>query len=251
MAHLENSFAQSALRATSHMYSGAATKACAGPTVASGTMGGPEPLPSDAEAHWDSAYTDRGVRGVSWFQPAATVSTELVHRLGIPKQAAVIDVGGGTSYFVDALAAEGFGDLTVLDVSEVALGTVRQRFGEHQTLALVHADVLSWAPGRKFDLWHDRAVFHFLVDSSARDSYLAQLRLALRHGGTVIMGTFAPDGPEYCSGLPAARYSGDELVKALGPGLEVVEELREEHLTPAGVTQPFTWLAARFGEPPR
>ena len=94
-------------------------------------------------------------------------------------------------------------------------------------------------------------MFHFLVDSSARDSYLAQLRLALRHGGTVIMGTFAPDGPEYCSGLPAARYSGDELVKALGPGLEVVEELREEHLTPAGVTQPFTWLAARFGEPPR
>jgi SAM-dependent methyltransferase len=186
---------------------------------------------------------------VSWFQPVATVSTELVHRLGIPKHAAVIDVGGGASYFVDALAAKGFSDLTVLDVSLVALGAVRQRLGERPTVALVHADVLSWAPGRKFDLWHDRAVFHFLVDSSARERYLAKLHLALHGGGTVIVGTFAPDGPEYCSGLPVARYSGDELAEALGPDLEVVEEMREEHVTPAGVTQPFTWLAARLGEP--
>jgi hypothetical protein len=213
-------------------------------------MAEPQLVTIGAEAHWDSAYKSGGITGVSWFQPVPTVSSELVHRLAIPKHAAVIDIGGGASFFVDALAAEGFSDLSVLDVSGVALDAVRLRLGSAQTVTVVHADVLAWTPNRKFDLWHDRAVFHFLVDSSTRSSYLATLHLALRSGAAVIIGTFASDGPEYCSGLPVARYSPEELARALGPDLEVLEVLREEHVTPVGVTQPFTWLAARLGEPP-
>jgi SAM-dependent methyltransferase len=180
-------------------------------------VGEPEPRrPSGAEDHWDSAYKSRAFAGVSWFQPAAITSAELVRRLAIPKDAAVIDVGGGASTLMDTLVADGFVDLTVLDISGVALDAVCERLGPSQAVTLVHADVLAWAPDRQFDLWHYRAVFHFLVDSASRSTYVAKLHRALRRGGAVIVGTFAPNGPEYCSGLPVARYSPDELAEALG-----------------------------------
>ena len=201
--------------------------------------------PAGDEAHWDAAYGDRGVAEVSWFQPAATVSLALIGRLGIPRRAAVVDVGGGASVLVDGLVAQGFTDVSVLDVSGSALEAVHTRIGPHPGVVLIHADVLTWEPPRRFALWHDRAVFHFLVDARARAAYLATLDDALEPGGSVIVATFAPAGPEYCSGLPVARYGPDELAEALGAGFAVVEVLEEDHVTPAGVTQPFTWLAAR------
>ncbi len=111
----------------------------------------------------------------------------------------------------------------------------------------VQADVLDWEPDRRFALWHDRAVFHFLVDEAERSRYLVTLRRALEPGGGLIVGTFAADGPEICSGLPVRRYAAGDLVAALGDGFEPLEERREDHVTPRGVVQPFTWVAGRLG----
>jgi len=195
--------------------------------------------------HWDAAYETRGVTGVSWFQPTATTSVQLIERLGIAHDAAVIDIGGGASVLADSLLDRGFTDVSVLDVSRAALAEVRQRLGAITTVSLLQEDLLDWSPERRYDLWHDRAVFHFLVDPGDREIYLRTLRSALRPEGFVIMATFASDGPEYCSGLPVSRYSSADLSKALGPEFQVVEAFRAQHVTPAGVEQPFTWVAAR------
>jgi hypothetical protein len=197
--------------------------------------------------HWDAAYRDRGATGVSWFQPVASVSEELIRRLAVPPDAAIIDVGGGASILVDDLLSQGFRDLTVLDVSTVALDTVSDRLPVDAPVTLLHADLLSWKPDRRYDVWHDRAVLHFLVDDADRATYRETLERALRRGGYALIGTFASDGPEYCSGLPVRRCSVDDLVGLLGPECEVLAERREEHVTPGGVIQPFTWVAARLG----
>lgn len=165
---------------------------------------------------------------------------------GTDTDAAVIDVGGGASVLVDELLGAGFGDVTVLDVSESALGTARRRLG-----AAAHAvrwlatDLLAWSPSRRYSLWHDRAVFHFLVAEDQRVRYLEVLSEALAPGGHVVIATFAADGPLTCSGLPVRRYSPVELATELGAGFETVTTRREDHLTPAGAIQPFTWVLAR------
>lgn len=209
------------------------------------TMPEPATTRSVSEAHWDATYGDRGIEGVSWFQAAPTVSVELIHALDVPADAVVVDVGGGASTLADALLAEGFSDLCVVDVSAVALGALRRRLGPDTRVALIHSDLLTWEPERSFDLWHDRAVFHFAVGGDARRSYLDRLRQALRVGGHVIIGAFAADGPHHCSGLPVARYTPEALSAALGTDFDVVAHTREEHITPTGAIQPFTWLAAR------
>lgn len=183
---------------------------------------------------------------MSWFQGEPTVSLELVAHLGVERSAAVIDVGGGASPLVDHLVAAGFGDVTVLDVSVVALEEARRRVGPHAPVRWVGEDLLAWHPSRRYGLWHDRAVFHFLVDDADRARYVATLTEALEDGAGVVMATFAPDGPEYCSGLPVCRYSPEALAAALGPGFTLVASRRELHTTPAGVAQPFTWIAGRM-----
>ena len=204
--------------------------------------------PSDAQRaeHWDSAYETRGATGVSWYQPTATTSIELIERLGTPKGAAVIDIGGGASVLADALLDRGFVDVSVLDVSKAALAEVRKRLDARMSLSLLQEDLFAWMPDRQYTLWHDRAVFHFLVESKDQMRYVRTLRSALRPGGAVIIATFSLDGPESCSGLPVTRYSSAGLAEILGPGFEVIEQRREDHVTPSGVTQPFTWLAARW-----
>ena len=146
--------------------------------------------------HWDAAYSTRGVDGVSWYQAVPEVSLELVDALDISRDAAVIDVGGGASFLVDELLARGFSDLTVLDLSVSALDATRQRLPADAPVRCVHADLLTWEPDRRYDLWHDRAVFHFLVAQSDRDRYVATLTRAVVPGGNVIVGTFAEDGPD-------------------------------------------------------
>ena len=195
--------------------------------------------------HWDAAYETRGATGVSWFQPTAATSMELIQRLEIPKTAAIIDIGGGASVLADALLGQGFTDVSVLDVSKAGLAEVRQRLDAHASLSLLQKDLLAWSPERHYDVWHDRAVFHFLVNPKDREIYLRTLRSALHPEGFVIMATFASDGPEYCSGLPVFRYSSADLAKMLGPQFQVIEAFRDHHVTPAGVEQPFTWLAAK------
>jgi len=165
--------------------------------------------------------------------------------LGVATSTAVIDVGGGASVLVDALVGLGFNDITVLDVSATALDAAQQRLGDSVAVNWLQDDVLSWRPERRYGLWHDRAVLHFLIEEEDRKTYLNALRRAIEPGGAVVLGTFASDGPEYCSGLPVVRYSTGALSKALGTDFEVVATRKEVHTTPANATQSFTWVAAR------
>jgi hypothetical protein len=160
--------------------------------------------------------------------------------------AAIIDLGAGTSRLVDRLLDAGFVDVTVLDISAHALDEVGRRLGPRAMRAkFICQDVLSWQTERQYDVWHDRAVFHFLTDEAQRSRYVAVAAEAVRAGGAVIVATFAEDGPATCSGLPVARYSADELAGAFARGFEPVHAEREPHETPAGDVQPLTWMILR------
>ena len=196
--------------------------------------------------HWDNAYDARGVEGVSWHQPLPRASLRLIDELGVPPSAAVIDVGGGASFLVDRLVESGFSDLTVLDVSTRALDEIRGRLAPDAPVTLLQEDLLDWTPTRRYDLWHDRAVFHFLVDEGDRAGYLNVLRAACARDAALIIGTFAPEAPDMCSGLPVVRYAADDLVALLGVTFELAVATREEHATPRGAIQPFTWIAGRM-----
>jgi hypothetical protein len=195
--------------------------------------------------HWDRVYTDKATTDLSWYQPEPAVSLDVIESLGIaPDSGGIVDIGGGSSLLVDRLLARGHRDLTVLDLSEVALRTARGRVGSDSPVTWLARDVLRWVPDRTFALWHDRAVLHFLAGHEV-DEYRTVLSRALPVGGAFVAATFAPEGPERCSGLPVTRYSAEDLGKMLGPGFDVVYQRREVHLTPGGAEQPFTWVAAR------
>ena len=171
------------------------------------------------------------------------MSLEMIDLAGIGPDEAVLDVGGGASPLADALLARGFDDVAVLDLSEVALLAAGAGLGpDGARVDWIRADVLDWTPGRTYGLWHDRAVFHFLVDVQSRERYVATARSALRVGGHLVIGTFAEDGPTTCSGLPVARYDVQGLATALGPEFAIVGSRRDEHRTPDGRVQAFTWV---------
>ena len=200
-----------------------------------------------AGPYWDGVYQRRGATGVSWFQGEARTSVDLVRALGITLSTPVIDAGAGASPLTGHLAAAGFTDLTAVDISAEALAAARQRLAGYppaSRIRWIHADLLTWAPARRYGLWHDRAVFHFLTKPADRTAYLATLRAALQPGGGVIIATFGPDGPGHCSGLPVARYSARGLAETLGPSFSVTSERSEQHITPDGTVQPFTWITA-------
>lgn len=202
-------------------------------------MGG---VTSEREAHWGEVYRRRAVDQVSWYQREPAVSLDLIAASGARPDEPVLDLGGGASVLVDRLIAVGHRDVTVLDLSGQALAAARDRLGPQASgVSWLEADLLAWRPERRYRVWHDRAVFHFLTEVADRDRYRAVLSQGLAPGGHVVIGTFAADGPEYCSGLPTVRYTADGLAAEF-PGLRVVRALREEHLTPAGAVQPFTWL---------
>jgi SAM-dependent methyltransferase len=197
-------------------------------------------LPIDQrQAHWDSVYATRDPDEVSWYQARPGLSLEFIGRTGKGRDAHIIDVGGGASRLVDALLDDGFQRVTVLDISPEALARARDRLGDRGRLVTwIAADVSRWTP-TPFDIWHDRAVFHFLVDLEDRVAYRRSMAAALPLGGQAIIGTFASDGPERCSGLPVARYEPETLGAELGPGFRLVESTHEDHRTPAGKVQRF------------
>jgi hypothetical protein len=170
----------------------------------------------------------------------------LIDALGIPTVASLLDVGGGASLLADRLLERGFRDVTVLDLSSVALERAGHRPGAR--FARLHEDLLTWVPTRRYDVWHDRALLHFLVDEAERDTYLNTLRSAVPGGGAVIIGAFAPTGPKSCSGLPVVRYEARDLARLIGKGFELDHVRHELHVTPRGVTQPFTWIAGRLAD---
>jgi trans-aconitate methyltransferase len=201
---------------------------------------------NETAAHWDKAYTVKAEDQVSWFQPLPQRSLEMINKSSPDGLASVIDVGGGASRLVDALLAGGFADLTVLDVSAAALERSRVRLGAVAgKVAWIVADMTSWQPQRRWGIWHDRAVFHFLTEAAQQAAYVKALAQATDPGATIVMSTFAPDGPERCSGLPVQRYSAASLAERLGEKFLLLEEARETHHTPFGTTQQFSYAVFR------
>jgi 2-polyprenyl-3-methyl-5-hydroxy-6-metoxy-1,4-benzoquinol methylase len=203
---------------------------------------------SNRGAHWENVYRTKGEREVSWFQETPSISLELIRAAGATRHSAIVDIGGGASRLVDALVDEGYEAVTVLDLSESALAAAKRRLG--QTAARVTwlvADVVGWKPPQRYDVWHDRAAFHFLTDAADRSAYVACLREALRPGGHAIIATFALDGPERCSGLPVIRYDAASLGEVLGDDFSLVETRRHDHHTPMGSTQRFQFSVFRRG----
>jgi SAM-dependent methyltransferase len=202
------------------------------------------PDPAD---HWQRMYETRRATDVSWYQPMPTRSLELIQATGVPRNAPILDVGGGTSRLPDSLLAAGYTDLSVLDVAPAALAQARARLGPlAERVTWVVADVTNFEPERRYALWHDRAVLHFLLRAEEQARYLAALRRGLTQQGHVVLATFGPGGPERCSGLPVQRYSLDALEVLLGPGFQLRRSEIEQHRTPAGGTQEFlyTWWQA-------
>jgi rhodanese-related sulfurtransferase len=191
--------------------------------------------------HWDEIYIRGDPSEVTWLQPEPTVSLMLIDSLDLEPDAAIVDVGGGGSCLARRLRRKGFKDITVVDVSSVALAHAGGDDVDGE-VHLLKQDLLRWAPERRYDVWHDRALFHFFVWTEDRRRYLDVLKSALNHGGIVIVATFAEDAPSQCSGLPTVRYSSAELVSLFGDQFALVAERREVHRTPAGTLQPFTWV---------
>ena len=202
----------------------------------------------DVKAHWEAVYRTKRPDAVSWFQPDPALSIAMIRRATRDTRARIIDVGGGASLLVDALLRDGYADVTVLDVSAGALAHARERLADSAgRVHWVDGDILTTRlPEAGFDVWHDRAVFHFLTAAADRATYLAQLRGALRDGGHAVIATFAEDGPAKCSGLEVARYSPDTLHGELGTEFELIDTAREQHLTPAGASQSFLYCLFRF-----
>jgi hypothetical protein len=194
-------------------------------------------------SHWDRVHRTRLPTEVSWYQQSAGTSLELIARAGIGQGVPVLDVGAGGSTLVDGLLDRGFTDVSLLDIAAPAFDATRARLGSRaSSVQFFVADVTSWLPPRTYGLWHDRAVFHFLTEESHRAAYRDALRRGLADGGHAIIGTFAEDGPERCSGLPVRRYSAEALVSEFDGDLRPVEDLRSVHLTPSGGRQPFVFV---------
>jgi trans-aconitate methyltransferase len=198
------------------------------------------------QAHWRKVYKEKGEKQVSWFQEIPAISLELIHGVGAKPNSAIVDIGGGASRLVDDLVREGYRDLTVLDLSDDAIAIARSRLGERATLVKwIVTDVTEWEPSRQFDLWHDRAAFHFLTEATDRAAYLDRLMRAIRPSGHAIIATFAIDGPERCSGLPVRRYDATLLSAALGRAFALIGTRRQDHTTPTGGVQRFLFSVFR------
>ena len=200
---------------------------------------------AEAAAHWDGAYA-QGDGTRSWFEEHPDMSLRMLDSAGVSAADALIDVGGGASPLTGALLDRGFRDLTVLDISAAGMQHARDRLGSRaDQVHWLTADVLSWHPQRHYQAWHDRAAFHFLTIDEHRQQYLHTLDTATIPGTIAVFGCFAPDGPQHCSGLPVARYSPAQLARQIGTKWLLISQDREEHITPAGAIQPFTWIALR------
>jgi 2-polyprenyl-3-methyl-5-hydroxy-6-metoxy-1,4-benzoquinol methylase len=199
----------------------------------------------NAKAHWERIYHTLAPTELTWYQEHPRLSLELIQSIGVSKSAQIIDVGGGTSTLVDELLREGYQHITVLDVAGTALELARQRLGSRAaTVTWIEADITTVElPPSYYDVWHDRAVFHFLTQPEERRWYVETIRHALKSEGYVIVATFAPEGPIRCSGLNVVRYSPASLADEFGAEFQLVKSRREVHRTPLGAEQVFQYCA--------
>jgi ubiquinone/menaquinone biosynthesis C-methylase UbiE len=201
----------------------------------------------NTKTHWEHIYETKAPTQVSWYQEHAKFSLQYIQNTGIRKTDHIIDVGGGASNLVDDLIAYGFQKISVLDVSGAALQLARQRLGAHAVdVNWIEADITQAdLPYQAYDVWHDRAVFHFLTQSADRQHYIDIVQHAVRKGGHVIVATFAPDGPERCSGLEVVRYSPESLYGEFGDDFELIDSTHQTHQTPFGTEQKFIYCYCR------
>jgi 2-polyprenyl-3-methyl-5-hydroxy-6-metoxy-1,4-benzoquinol methylase len=204
----------------------------------------------DPKMHWEKVYNTKAPSEVSWYQPHLEISLALISRAAGANSASIIDVGGGESTLVDDLLARGYQNITILDISQTAIDVTKVRLKEI-------ADRVQWIvgdvtrlelPGGTYDVWHDRAVFHFLTGTEERRAYVRQVAHAVRPGGHVIVSTFGPEGPTRCSGLEVARYDADSLHEQFGARFRLVDSTKELHQTPFGTTQQFLYCYCRIEE---
>lgn len=195
------------------------------------------------QTHWENVYQSKRFDAVSWYAPHLEQSLALIRQLADSKQAAVLDVGGGESTLVDDLLADGYPNVSVLDISRAAIGFTQKRLGDAgQGVNWYVGDVTRLTlPQRAFDIWHDRAVFHFLTDEADRQAYVQQVKRSVKVGGHVVIATFGPDGPLQCSGLDVMRYGAHQLHGQFGDGFELLGADSESHRTPFGTAQQFLY----------
>lgn len=197
--------------------------------------------------HWEKVYTDKAESEVSWFEAQPSLSLELIAAAPAGTAASVIDIGGGASRLAGELLASGYRDISVLDISEAALKTAANALGARGAeVEWIVSDITNWRPTRTYDVWHDRAAFHFLTGTTERAAYVDRLRLALKPGGLAIFATFAPDGPEKCSGLQVVRHDAESMGRELGPDFSLLRAERHTHETPWGAMQNFQISVFRY-----
>jgi len=201
----------------------------------------------DPKTHWERVYSTKSADQVSWYQPHLDVSLDLIVRAVGDRNARIVDVGGGEATLVDDLLAAGYRHVDVLDLSDKALEVAAIRLGEaSSSVGWLHGDVTTYPfEANAYDLWHDRAVFHFLTEPSQRQAYVEQVARAVKPGGHVIVATFGPEGPMQCSGLDVVRYDADSLHDQFGPRFHLLDHKTEEHTTPAGRRQQFVYCLCR------
>jgi ubiquinone/menaquinone biosynthesis C-methylase UbiE len=199
--------------------------------------------------HREAIYRTRDSTEVSWYQPEARLSLDLISRVASDRYSPIIDVGGGASTLVDGLLEAGYRNVTVLDLASSALAIAQKRLGDHATqVTWIAAYVLHAAlPSGGYAIWHDRAVFRFLTDPEDRTRYVAQAHRAVRRGGHLVVASFGPDGPTRCSGLPVVRYSPETMHSEFGADFRLLDSVREDHHTPSGATQAFVYCLCRVG----
>jgi len=201
---------------------------------------------ADRQSHWQNVYLHKAEQEVSWTQLDPQPSLGLIEKYARDARAEIVDIGGGASRLVDALLERGYDAVSVLDLSAAALESAKARIGPASgKVQWIAADATAWQPPSAFDIWHDRAAFHFLTDAKDRAAYIERLFRGMKAGGYAIIATFAPDGPEKCSGLPVQRYSPESLHEMLGEGFDPVEHHAHHHVTPWGAAQSFQFSVLR------
>jgi 2-polyprenyl-3-methyl-5-hydroxy-6-metoxy-1,4-benzoquinol methylase len=200
----------------------------------------------DLRGHCENVYRTKGEHEVGWFEQTPAVSLDLIHATGVMTDAPIVDIGGGASRLVDALLDEGFEAVTVLDLSNEALAISKARLGARSAkVQWIATDITAWDPSQTYDVWHDRAAFHFLTDPKDRAAHAERVLRAVRPGGHVIIGMFAMEGPQRCSGLPVVRHDAASLGQMLGPSFDLVESCNHAHQTPTAVIQRYQFSRFR------
>lgn len=200
----------------------------------------------DRKEHWENIYRTKRLTEVSWYEPFPETSLTLIKSMNLDKDSRIIDVGGGDSFLADFLLMEGYTNISVLDISEEALGRVQSRLGDRANeINWIVADASEFKPDETYDLWHDRAAFHFLTEKDQVENYVSTLRSAVKPGGFVVLATFSRKGPTKCSGIEIKQYSVDDLNELLKDDFEKLNSQNCQHETPSGSLQDFSFCSFR------